>query len=43
MKKILKVRWITTLLLVVGVVVLFRFKNCDKSNLKISNNLYIFY
>ena len=36
MKKILKVRWITTLLLVVGVVVFFSFKSGDSRSFQIA-------
>ena len=42
MKKILKVRWITTLLLVVGVVVFFSFKSGDSRSFQIAKNLDIF-
>ena len=42
MKKILKVRWITTLLLVVGVVVFFSFKSGDSRSFQIAKNLDVF-
>ena len=42
MKKILKVRWITTLLLVVGAVVFFSFKSGDSRTFQIAKNLDIF-
>ena len=42
MKKILKVRWITALLLVVGAVVFFSFKSGDSRSFQIAKNLDIF-
>ena len=42
MKKILKVRWIATLLLVVGAVVFFSFKSGDSRSFQIAKNLDIF-
>jgi len=42
MKKILKVRWITALLLVVGAVGFFSFKSGDSRSFQIAKNLDIF-
>ena len=42
MKKILKVRWIATLLLVVGAVVFFSFKSGDSRSFQIAKNLDVF-
>ena len=42
MKKILKVRWIATLLLVVGAVIFFSFKSGDSRSFQIAKNLDIF-
>ena len=42
MKKILKVRWIATLLLVVGAVIFFSFESGDSRSFQIAKNLDIF-